>query len=104
MCRLERAVELHVLAQIELVGDVIKVAQVFGLAREALLPVPLVEQFPREGIAVGVALRVEAPAGITIPVPGSAQVGRRVEHNSIDSEINQALDLVDAGNPGAITS
>src|SRR3954469_1376951 len=101
MCRLDRAVELHVLAQVELVGDLIEVAQVFGLAREAFLPMPLVEQFPREGIAVSVALRVDAAAGITVPVPGSAQVGGRVEHSRIDPEIDQALDLVDAGDTGA---
>ena len=41
---LDGAVELHVLAQVELVGHVVEVAQVLGLAREALLPVPLLEQ------------------------------------------------------------
>ena len=46
--RLDLAVELHVLAQVELVGDVVEVAQVLRLAGKALLPVPLVEQFARE--------------------------------------------------------
>ena len=43
---LDLAVELHVFAQVELVGDVVEVTQVLGLGREAFLPVPLVEQFP----------------------------------------------------------
>src|SRR5689334_19399231 len=101
MRRLDRTVELHVLPQAELVGDMIEIAQILGLAGEALLPVPFVEQFPREGIAVGIALRIEAAAGIAVPVPGAAEVGRRVEHGGIDAEIDQALDLVDAGHTGA---
>ena len=75
--RLDLAVELHVLAQVELVGDVVEVAQVLRLAGEPFLPVPLVEQLLRERVAVGVALRVEAGAGVAVPVPGAAEVGAR---------------------------
>ncbi|MBA7638652.1 hypothetical protein ES703_46308 [subsurface metagenome] len=71
---LDGAVELHVFAQIELVGDVVQIPQVLGLAGEALLPVPFVEQFLRERKAVGVALGIEAAAGIAVPVPGAADV------------------------------
>ena len=72
--RFDLAVELHVFAQVELVGDVVQVAQVLRLAGEALLPVPLIQQFLGKRIAVGVALRVEAGARIAVPVPGPAQV------------------------------
>ena len=40
--RIDPAIELHVPAQAEPVGDVIEIAQVLGLAGEALLPVPFV--------------------------------------------------------------
>ena len=99
--RLDLAVELHVFAQVELVGDVIEITQILGLGREAFLPVPLVEQFPREGITVGEALGVEARAGIAVPVPGSTEVGRGVQHQRVDAEIGQPLDLIDAGHARA---
>ncbi|MBA7472498.1 hypothetical protein ES707_07825 [subsurface metagenome] len=98
---LDGAVELHVFAQIELVGDVVQIPQVLGLAGEALLPVPFVEQFLRERKAVGVALGIEAAAGIAVPVPGAAEIGRRVEHGRVDAEIDEPFDLVDACDAGA---
>ena len=42
---LDLAAELHVAAQVELVDDVVEVAEGLGLAGEVLAPVPLVEQF-----------------------------------------------------------
>ncbi len=95
------AVELHVLAQAELVGDVIEVAQVLGLAGKALLPVPLVEQLAREGVAVGIALRIEARAGIAVPVPGAAEIRGELQDRGLHAEVGQPLDLVDAADAGA---
>jgi hypothetical protein len=89
------------LAQIEFVGDVVKVAQILGLAGKALLPMPLVEQFAREREAVGVAFGIEAAAGIAVPVPGATEIGGRVEHGGVDAEIDQPLDLVNACHAGA---
>src|SRR6185436_8726344 len=99
--RIDPAIELHVLAQAELVGDVVEIAQVLGLAREFLLPVPFVQKLAREGVAVGVALRIEARAGIAVPVPGAAEIAARLEDGRLDAEIGQPLDLVDAGDAGA---
>ena len=99
--RLDLAVELHVLAQVELVGDEIEIAKVLRLAGKPFLPVPLVEQFLRERIAVGVALGVEPGSRIAVPVPGAAEVGRGVEHQGVDAEVGQPLDLIDSGHTRA---
>ena len=98
--RVDPAVELHVAPEVELVRDEVEIAQVLGLAREVLLPVPLVEHFPRERVAVGVALRIEARAGVAVVVPGAAEVGVRLEDRGVHPEVGEALDLVDAGHPG----
>src|SRR5207248_2088621 len=68
----DAAVELDVAAQVELVGDMVEIALGFGLARETLGPVPLVQQFLRKRVGVGIAFRIEAGAGIAVPVPGAA--------------------------------
>src|SRR5579885_3614865 len=61
-------VELDVLAQIELVGDVVQVPLGFGLPREMFLPVPFPKQLFRKGISVRVALRIESCARIAVPI------------------------------------
>ena len=99
--RLDGAVELHVLAQVELVCDVVEVAQVLGLAREAFLPVPFLEQLVGERVAVGVALRVEAAAGVAVPEPGAAEVAAHLEHGRVDAALGQPVHLVDARDAGA---
>jgi hypothetical protein len=95
MCRIDLTIELHMLAQIELVGDKVEIAKIFRLAGEAFLPMPLLKQFARERIAIGVALGIETATGVAIPVPGSAEIVGGVEHRCVDPDINQALDLVD---------
>ena len=47
------AAELDVAAEVEFVGDVVEVAEGFGLGGEVFVPVPLVEQFLGEGELVG---------------------------------------------------
>ncbi len=94
------AVELHVPAQVELVGDVVQVAQVLGLAGEALLPVPLLEQLLGEGVAVGDALGVEAGARVAVPVPGAAEVVPGLEHRGVHAQLDQPVQLVDAADAG----
>ena len=93
--------ELHVATKVELVRDVVEIAEILRLGREAFLPVPLVQQFPGERVAVGVTLGVEARAGVTIAVPGASEVVVSFEHCCVDAEIDKALDLIDAGYPGA---
>ena len=65
-------VEADVAAQVELVGNVVEVALVLGLSGIQFLPIPFLEQFLGEGIAVGIALGVEARSGVAVPVPGTA--------------------------------
>src|SRR5215475_14807279 len=91
------APKLDVTAQVELVGDVVEIAQRLRLAREMLGPVPFVEQFLREGEAVGIALRIEARAGVAVPVPGAADTGAGLEHAHPEAELAQAMKLVKAG-------
>src|ERR1700753_3097507 len=88
-------------ARVEFVGDVIEVTQILRLAGKPLFPMPLVEQFAREREAISVAFRIEAAAGISIPVPGAAKIGRRFQRRRLDAEIDQTLDLVNARNAGA---
>ena len=95
------AVEAHVFPQVEFFGDAIQVTQIFRLSGEAFLPMPLLEQFLRKRIAIGVAFGIEPRAGIAVPVPGAAEIGGGIQHQCIDPEVGQSLDLVDAGNTGA---
>src|SRR5215469_7882853 len=97
MRRFDLTVELHVLAKVELVRNKIQIAKVFRLAGEALFPVPLIQQFLRKRVAVGVALGVEAGSRIAVPVPGSTQITRRIEHGGVDPAVGKQLDLVDPG-------
>src|SRR5262249_29404153 len=100
-CRVDAAVELHVATQVEFVRDVVQVAQILGLAGELLLPMPFMQELAREGVTVGVAFRIEAAAGIAVPIPGTAEIGRAFQDDRLDPEIDQPLDLVDARHPGA---
>ena len=84
---LDRAIELHVAPEVELVGDVLEIAQVLGLAGEALLPVPLLEQVVGERVPIGDALRIEAGPRIAVPVPGAADVGAGLDHGGPDAQL-----------------
>ena len=97
----DRAAELHVPAQVELVGDVVQVFQRVGLRGEMLLPVPFLHQFLGKRIAVGPAFGIEAGAGIAVPVPGAADVGAGLEDARGHAEFAQAVEHEHAGNPGA---
>ena len=76
----DAAAELDVAAQIELVGDVVEVAQGLRLAGEMLGPVPFLQQFLGERVAVGITFGVETCAGIAVPVPGAADAGAGLQH------------------------
>ena len=96
-----RAAELHVPAQVELVGDVVQVFQRVGLGREMLLPVPFLHQLLGKRIAIGPAFGIEAGAGIAVPVPGAADIGAGLEHPRGHAQLAQAVEHEHAGNPGA---
>ncbi len=94
------AAEPDPLPQVELVGHVVQVAEGLGLGGEALHPVPFLQQLPVPGVPVGVALGIEAGAGVAILVPGAAEVGVALQAQGVDAEIHQPLDLVHAGHAG----
>ena len=96
-----RAVELHVAAQVEFVGDEVEIFQRVGLRREMFLPVPFLQQLLRKRIAVGPAFGIEARAGIAVPVPGAADIAAGLEYPRRHAELAQAIKHEHAGNPGA---
>jgi hypothetical protein len=100
-CRGDAGIELNVTAQIKFVGDVIQVALVFRLSRIVLLPVPFLEEFLGERVAVGFALGVEAAAGVAVPVPGAADAAAVLEEADRNSELAEPVELIQAGNAGA---
>src|SRR5262249_39807528 len=73
----------------------------FRLRREVLRPVPLFEQLLAEGVAVGVALGVEAAARIAVPVPRTADPGAGLEDADLLAQLTQTVELVEAGDAGA---
>ncbi len=98
---LDRTAELDVRAQLELVDHVVHVAQRLRLRGEVLRPAPLVEQFPGERVAVGVALGVEAAARIAVPVPGAADIACAFDHRHVGTDLEQLVQLVQAAHAGA---
>src|SRR6202012_5712292 len=66
------------------------------LAGEMLGPFPFRQQLPGEGIAVGIAFRIESCAGIAIPVPGAADLGAGLEHAHLQAQFAQPQELVHA--------
>ena len=90
------AAKLDVAAQVELVGDVVEIAQRFRLAREMLRPVPFLQKLLRKRVAVGIALGIESRAGIAVPVPGAADIGPGLEHPDAQSLLAQSVELVQA--------
>jgi hypothetical protein len=99
--RLDLAIELHVFAQIELVRDVVQVAEVLRLTGEPFFPVPFIQQFFGERVAVSVTFRVEPGTRIAVRVPGPAKIVRGFEHRGVSPQVGQHLDLIDSGHTGA---
>ena len=97
----DAGLELDVAAQIELVGDVVQVTLGLGLAGEMLLPVPFVEQFLRERVAVGPAFGIEPGARVAVPVPGAANAGAGFEYPHREAEFPQSVELIKARDAGA---
>src|SRR3989454_3666642 len=92
--------QLDVSAQVKLVGDIIEVALVLRLAGILFFPVPFLQEFLREGIAVGVALRVEARARVAIPIPGAAHATPRLKDPDREPTFPQPVQRIESGHPG----
>src|SRR5262249_36209826 len=95
------AVKGDVTPQVELVGHIVAVSQRFGLSREVLLPAPFLEQLGGERQAVGPALRIEARAGIAVPIPSATDAVAGLEQAHRPPELAQAVELIHARETGA---
>jgi hypothetical protein len=93
--------EADVPPQVEAVGDVPGVAQDLGLAGVALGPVPLLLQLLRKPVGVLHALHVAPGARIAVPVPRSADVVARLEHDRAQTGAPQTVKEVHPPEPGA---
>src|SRR5437016_4093502 len=72
-----------------------------GLGGEMLLPVPFRHQLLGKGVAIGPAFGIETRAGITVPVPGAANVRAGLEDPRGHAQFAQAVEHIHPGNPGA---
>ena len=97
----DAAIELDMAAQIEAVRHMLQIAECFGLRGEMLAPAPFLQQLIGKGIAIGVAFRIKARAGVAIPIPGAAQITAGLEHLDRIAKLPQAIQLIEAGNAGA---
>ena len=84
-------------AQVEPVGDVVRVLEDLGLRRVALGPLPLLLELVGELVRVLHALDVAARARIAVPVPGAAHAAARLEHARREPEPAQPVQHVHAG-------
>src|SRR3954469_4995547 len=94
-------VEADVAAQIESIGDEVEIAAGLRLGGEFLRPVPFVDQFLRPAVGIAVALRIEARAGIAVPVPGPADAVGSLEGADRQAQLADAVQRVEAGDAGA---
>ena len=70
--RRDPRLELNVFAEVKALGHVLEVSQDLVLLGIALAPLPLLQQFLIEGVAVDIAVGVAAGAGVPVPVPRAA--------------------------------
>src|SRR6202012_3783247 len=89
--------EAHVPPQVEAVDHVVEVTLDLRLLGEMLRPLPVLEELPREEVCVGVALRVEARAGVAVPVPGAADAVAGLEQLHGEPRFPRQVELVDTG-------
>src|SRR5437016_13386856 len=66
-----------------------------------LLPVPFRHQLLGKGVAIGPAFGIETRAGVTVPIPGAADVRSGLEDPCGHAQFAQAVEHIHAGNPGA---
>ncbi len=92
--RVDAGVERDVAPEIESISDMLQVAQRLGLGCEVLAPVPVVEQLGGERVPVRVALRIKPGAGVSVPVPGAADVTASFERVHRHAELAQPVELI----------
>src|SRR6476660_4058505 len=95
-------IEFDAAAQIEAVRHMVQVFQNFMLLRIPLGPLPLLQQGAIEGVAIDVAVRIAAAAGVAVPVPGSADPAAGLE--PLDGQayfVTKTMDHVQSAEAGA---
>ena len=98
--RRDLGAKADVAPQIIAVGDEAEVAQDFGLGCVFLRPLPRALQLRIEGVAVVDGLNVAACAGISVPVPGAADVVGLLQRHRREAGLAQPMQKVQAGKPG----
>ena len=76
-------IELNILAEVELVGDVIQPTLDFGLAREFLAPTPSFVELLGEQVLINIGFRIETRAGVSVPVPRATDAGGGFDHSHV---------------------
>ena len=99
-CRRDLGAKADVAPQVVAVGDEAEVAQDFGLGCVFLRPLPRALQLRIERVAVVDGLNVAARAGISVPVPGAADVVGLLQHDRREAGFAQAMQKVQAGKSG----
>ena len=70
----------HIAAQVVLARDIVQIFERIGLGREVLLPIPFLQQFFVEEIAVRPAFGIKAGSRVATPIPRAANIRARFEH------------------------
>ena len=99
-CCLHAGGELDIAAQIIFVGDQVQIAFGFRLRREMFGPMPFLKQFLIEGIAIGIAFRIEAAARIAVPIPGTTHPRAGFKHARLHAQLAQPDQLIKPGHAG----
>ena len=95
--RLHARLELDIAAQIIFIGDQVQIAFGFRLRREMFGPMPFLQQILVEGIAVGIAFRIKAAAGIAVPIPGATHPCSGFKHARLHAQLAQPDQLIQPG-------
>src|SRR3546814_20597119 len=81
------------------VGRMTHISQHLRLTGEAFAPTPVGHEPDQREIAVGIAFGVEPAARIPVPVPGAADIGRRLYPADLQPIPGQQIGLIDSGDP-----
>ncbi|MGY3104590.1 hypothetical protein ACVWW7_001217 [Bradyrhizobium sp. LM6.9] len=92
--------EADVAPEIVAVGDEAEIAQDLGLGGVFFRPGPGLVEFRIERIAVIDGLDIAARAGITVPVPGAADIAGFFEGDRREAGLAQPMEKIEAGKPG----
>jgi hypothetical protein len=87
-------------SQVEFLHDILQITFRLGARREMLRPTPFLQEFLREGVAVSFAFGIEPAPGISIPMPGPANVLRLFQDDEANSHLLKSVGLVYSADTG----